>query len=375
MPMTDNNTVHPNLPVGNIVSIGTVLDSSDTLSRAVEALQNTPSRGILVLENGYYFGFLTDAEVARALATDPAMTAGEASAREVPVIPADTPCRDALRTLAEADLSALPVVARDGRLLGAISRAELLESLYRRRRPASIGGMATPLGVYLSDGTHRGGVGDFALILTGVFLFIGSLLSAAVALGVVFAWRRLGLAGIIPAPWIITSAFLLAFSAWFRLSRVAGYHAAEHQTVHAIERNEPLEPERVAMMPRPHPRCGTNLMVLFSVFMTMTAWMKIDLFVAVVIALAAYRFLGPWVQQNITTRPASRRQIENGISAGRQILDQYQQGTSWSSRSGWKRIWNMGLLQVSIGYMAPAYALPLLAESVPFVQSLARFLQ
>ncbi len=373
--MTDNNTIHPDLPVGNIVSIGTVLDSSDTLSRAVEALQNTPSRGVLVMHNGYYFGLLTDAEVARALATDPAMTAGEASAREVPVIPADTPCRDALRTLAEADLPALPVVARDGRLLGAISRAELLETLYRRRRPASIGGMATPLGVYLSDGIHRGGVGDLALILTGVFLFIGSLLSAAVALGVVFAWRRLGLAGIIPDPWIITPAFLLAFAAWFRLSRVAGYHAAEHQTVHAIERNEPLEPERVAMMPRPHPRCGTNLMVLFSVFMTLSAWMKIDPFVAGVISLAAYRFLGPWVQQNITTRPASRKQIENGISAGRQILDRYQRGTSWSSRSGWKRVWNMGLLQVAIGYMAPAYALPLLAENVRFVQSLARFLQ
>ena len=43
---------------------------------------------------------------------------------------------------------------------------------------------------------------------------------------------------------------LTLFLLLMRVSRLAGYHAAEHQTVHAMERNETLVPEIVCRMPR-----------------------------------------------------------------------------------------------------------------------------
>ena len=44
--------------------------------------------------------------------------------------------------------------------------------------------------------------------------------------------------------------------------RVFQYHGAEHMTIHALEHDEPLVPERVRKYPTAHPRCGTEFLVV-----------------------------------------------------------------------------------------------------------------
>jgi hypothetical protein len=234
-----------------------------------------------------------------------------------------------------------------------------LSAAMRALRPPLIGGMATPFGVYLTDGTRRAGVGDLALVSTGIFLgliqVLGSWLGYRASVSVMallgrlapeWSSRFLGTLPTMPHPVLYATLSLLLFALLFRLSWVTGYHAAEHQVVHAIEQGDDLRPEVVVAKPRVHPRCGTNLMAGFGIFMILERWAGPLAFVA---ALVSWRFFGSLLQQYVTTRPARGRELESGIFAGRQLLERYQGGIG-TYASGWRRVWNMGLLQVALGF-------------------------
>jgi uncharacterized protein YqhQ len=47
------------------------------------------------------------------------------------------------------------------------------------------------------------------------------------------------------------------------IRRVFQYHGAEHQTIHALEHDDPLVLERISAYPTAHPRCGTEFLVVF----------------------------------------------------------------------------------------------------------------
>jgi hypothetical protein len=363
------------MPVGFLAVVGTVLRPEDSLGHAVELLRDAPSGAVPVMEQYRVVGIVSDREIARGLASGPETAVSQVMIQPPRVARGDVPASEALDLLDGTEFPALAVVTADGRFLGVVGRSELLTALYRRRRPATVGGMATPLGVFLSDGTFRGGVGDFALMLTGVFLFAGSLAAAALSSGAARLAFQYKLYEFVPTTWISSLVFFVAFALWFRLSWVAGYHAAEHQTVHAIERNEPLTVESVGRMPRPHPRCGTNLVVLMVMFTTLVGFLRVDALMAGIFCLVTYKFFGYWVQKNVTTRPATKAQLEDGIRAGREVLERFQAGAPPARHAGFRRVWNMGILQVAIGDLVPFYAMTLLAPHVPFVGALVRSLQ
>ena len=62
----------------------------------------------------------------------------------------------------------MPVLDESNRYLGMISRADVLSALTGYIRPASVGGMATPLGVWLTDGVLNGGAPVIGLFLSGL---------------------------------------------------------------------------------------------------------------------------------------------------------------------------------------------------------------
>ena len=49
------------------------------------------------------------------------------------------------------------------------------------------------------------------------------------------------------------------------IRRVFGYHGAEHMTVHAQERGDPLELEHIRKYSTAHPRCGTAFLLVVMV--------------------------------------------------------------------------------------------------------------
>jgi uncharacterized protein YqhQ len=46
------------------------------------------------------------------------------------------------------------------------------------------------------------------------------------------------------------------------IRRVFQYHGAEHMTIHALEHNDPLTPEKIRQYPTAHHRCGTEFLVV-----------------------------------------------------------------------------------------------------------------
>lgn len=319
-------------------------------------------------------GIVTEASVIRALLDAPDGPA-RAQVREMPVssimiLPTRwaTPsmrASDVALLMDEAGTDVLPVVDAYFTFLGLVARSDLVRDLVRPFRPPTVGGMATPLGVYLTTGRVSGGAGSLALISTGIVMFSVNLLSI-----VLQEWvgRRLGTLTPLSALFdalpvtvrdtsgeVLTTVLQMAvFLILLRLSPIAGYHAAEHQVVHALERSEPLFVENVRAMPRVHPRCGTNLVAgVFLLLLIGTAlWPFLGYAgyaVSGVVALAYWRTLGGWMQQHLTTRPATDAQIESGIRAARQLLDEHNRAPYAAVRPH-VRLWRMGFLQILVGF-------------------------
>ncbi len=242
-----------------------------------------------------------------------------------------------------------------------VTRADALMAQAGKIPAPRIGGMATPLGVYLTTGVVRGGVGDLALVLSGMVMALMLWIAQTLVVFLAVSGYHLTHNGILHDIYLIlakdgfngsptlqilvstlTSALLIAvFMLFLRfMPKMAGYHAAEHQTVNAIEQGEQLTPEAVARMPRVHPRCGTNLwglvmliylaVAVLSLFLS-TPFGRQNLSLVVTLAIVAilgiaisWRTIGAWLQQHFTTRPASPPEIVSGIRAGEEVLYRHQ---------------------------------------------------
>ena len=188
------------------------------------------------------------------------------------------------------------VIDQNGKPLGILAPSDLYPKHVIQPRPPLVGGMATPFGVYLTTGSIRAGVGDLALMTTGMCMF--GLLLAGVFItmpisDLLLHWN-------VPAN--VTAAVeggfpYLIFLLGMRLLPLSGIHAAEHKVVHAIERGEELVPATVRRMPRVHPRCGTNLAVGASIFiglgtLTLISQEWLRLMIAGIATLALWRPIG-----------------------------------------------------------------------------------
>lgn len=361
------------------------LTPEDTLARAAVLLRSAPFDVLPVVEDGTLVGVLSRRTVADAVC---AVGEGAASPGEIGRLPLHDGLVSPVRPLlAEGSLreaaglpwgfDSLPVVEEDGRYVGMISRADVAGILCQAPRPPSIGGMATPLGVYLTTGTLSAGArGSLGLMLTGAVMASGFAFAAALATLLFLGIERV--TGIpiqasmqsVPVSGLhlnlfdiwrhLQGALLgLAFALFLRLSPLTGYHAAEHQVVHAVERDRVLTPESVAQMPRAHPRCGTRLaaiLVLLALFtpipfsnpiLPISDPTLMSVLAAVAILLW-WRRLGMWLQDYVTTKPASQKQLHSAISAAETLLAQYHR-VGPRRLTLWRRIWYMGILQVMAG--------------------------
>ena len=308
-----------------------------------------------------------------------------------PVIP-ETRLRDALEALSRSEAPTLPLVdPQTGRVLAVLSRPD----------PPRLGGIATPLGVYLHDGVSSGGAGFWGLFLTGVTMSGLILLAQGLAHGLAreSATHWIGLSRWEMHLPLGLQLWLSAISSWLplpfvflllRLLPMSGTHAAEHQVVHCVERSEWLVPECVRAMPRVHPRCGTNLFVGFTLFLlTFLAvfcaaqaggWPLLDAvslaaMLAAPVTLLFWRRIGGGIQQWFATRPATEAQIAGAIHAAEQVLDRRRQRMERGivARFGLgRRLWVMGIGQLVLGYFAVFGLLSLMEKLWP---GLARWVE
>jgi len=353
------------------------LRPTDSIGKAAESIRCSNVGAVPVIEDGRLLGMLTADSLADFLTVFPPERARDLDVSALALegaiaLPEGLSPAEALQFLQANQLERAVVLDDTDGLLGVITRAELLSPVCGRVRPPLIGGMATPFGVYLTGGGVRGGVGDLALMTTGMYL--GALNVAAMVLadwlGSPGGWLyRLPA----PAAWLSylsgpgqTAFTLVMFALMFKLSWfITGYHAAEHQVVHTIEAGDDLQPEIVRNQPRIHPRCGTNLVA--AVLIMSSFWYFRNslpdgegmVVLAMFTTLFLWRRVGGWLQQNVTTRPANPRQIQSGITAAKELMERYQKRPV-VRMTLMRRIWNMGLLQVMSGTLLVLGALSLL---------------
>lgn len=283
---------------------------------------------------------------------------------------------DAIQSLRRSPLLSVPIIDPEtGQVIAVLARPDALTPPI----PPRLGGMATPLGVYLTDGVSSGGAGFWGLFLTGVIMSLFALTAQAAVhgLSLLIAAHPAFLAVWFQLVPLDVRFWLAALTPWlplpfvFFLLRVAplsGTHAAEHQVVHCIERFAPLVPETVRSMPRVHPRCGTNLFTGFTLFLltfvsvfsttVQLGWQPVDsaslgAIIAAPLTLFGWRRTGSWVQRWFATRPATDKQIAGAIRAAEQVLSRRRARLERSGSPRFapiRRLWSMGLAQIILGY-------------------------
>jgi CBS domain-containing protein len=381
--------------IGHIARPARSLTPHTRIGVAIEVMRVTPHNVLpIVEETGIFAGWLTEATLVHALlaATEEGTTH---RLRHEPLLslvtqPPTTLLPDdsiatALDALSTHHVSALPVVNASGHYQGVAGHTDMVEDLIRPLQLPTIGGMATPLGVYLTNGNQSGGVGYVGLLLTGLLLFSLQLVVMAIVMPLTNALEHAAFFIHLPKPLreagegvLVTTLHAFLLLGLVRFSPMAGYHAAEHQVVHALERSEPLLPEIIKNMPRIHPRCGTNLVSgIFLLGLGETFQPLLGLYgypIFALIALLYWRHLGSWVQKNLTTRPAKPNEIESGIKAAQSLLQQDTRATSTQHLhpmlAPLLRLWCMGILQIASGFLTGVGVLWLLMHLFPALNHL-----
>ncbi|MCW5942943.1 MAG: DUF1385 domain-containing protein [Fimbriimonadaceae bacterium] len=340
-------------PVGRLAQPIVALNASDSIERAASRLSQSALPAIPVVEDGRYCGVFGQRAILARLGegTEPFLPIKEFVQVGV-TVPSTASGAAALREFDDRGTEFMVVLDGEGAVVGVLTPADLASPTVRQPRPRAIGGMATPFGVYLTNGSVRAGAGDLALMSTGALLFT-ILAGAAIATDLLVPWlsdRGLPEPAI---PYFVDLAPLVVFLVAMRAMPLAGIHAAEHQVVHAIERGERLVPAIVRRMPRVHPRCGTNFAVGISLFLALAGWTfvpepRLRLILAAAATLLLWRPVGGLFQYWVTTRPPSDKHLAMGIRSGEELLEilrtQADQRTTIP-----RRILASGMLQVMAG--------------------------
>jgi uncharacterized protein YqhQ len=155
---------------------------------------------------------------------------------------------------------------------------------------------------------------------------------------------------------LLFACFLLVL----RISPLSGYHGAEHMTVTAIERYGRVETTLVQQMPRAHSRCGTTLLAgLLPAFLIAAPLWTVhpELSALVVVAGWVVRYqVGYVLQQFLTTKRPTQRQLEAAVRAGRKILAT-QKDMPQVLQSPASRLWQRGFPQMAAGVLAGMWLL------------------
>lgn len=363
-------------PIGNLMRAVKIVAPEDTIGKAAELLRVSGLSELPVVNAGRIAGKVTEASVLSALtAGDPKVVAEEPVSsiltQSVVCVNPYVNVAQVAEIMGDQDLPAVPVVDEYGSYLGLAVRSDMTSALSLTIRPPSVAGMATPLGVHLTTGHLRAGAGDVGLFLTGVALMLMQFAAIGLIYGVAWLIDRAGILGpwslwaILHSPavlmtnWMDTVRNLMLalavpiFLVLMRVLPISGYHAAEHQVVHAIENGEPLTPANVLAMPRVHPRCGTNIIAAVALFFLVRQVVSDDIAILIfVFALVfAWRVIGSYFQYYVTTKPPTQKQLASGIKAGESLLEQYRKNPGYRV-TGFRRIWNTGMPQVMLGAAA-----------------------
>lgn len=341
------------MPVGALVGHQDPVQVGSSVRVAAQAMAESGMHAILVVDGTRLVGMLDEPSLLNAMAqgigpNEPVETVMD---HEPLVVQPHMTGAEALRVLNTTGRHAIAVADVMGNAVGIVTPSRLFHPPRTSYSPQIVGGLATPFGVYLTNGYVSGGAKGFALVAAGASLFFVFLLAAY---AVTAAGHLLNLdmahSSVLS---VMQGASTLLFLLGLRVSPLAGTHGAEHMVVHAIERGEELVPEVVRRMPRVHPRCGTNIAVgamLFLGVFSMDVGMDegLQLLLAMLTTLFLWKPLGSFAQYFFTTKPPTDAQLASGIRAGKELLAASARATRRHPHLG-QRLLSSGIFHVVAG--------------------------
>lgn len=282
-------------------------------------------------------------------------------------LPYDATLQEAALLFAGSGAILIPLIDKKGKYTGRCASLAMLERLKQGElRPSRIGGLATPLGVYMTSGFYTSGAGWKGLLATGVLFGVLSRLMELFSLGLFTLLVMLyppilllppGEQGILEGGLLVISVLAL-----IRITPIAGLHAAEHMTINAMEQGLKLSEPLVRTQPREHQRCGTNLVVFLtgiqvmalSVYFALDRMSALGLLLYVSfwlwIVLTFWKPAGLWLQRYFTTKNPTSTQLASGIKAGQGLLDQFN-ARPHGTPGFWRRLWGAGFLQMLAAFI------------------------
>ena len=275
--------------------------------------------------------------------------------------------KNAFDKFSRTEQSLIPIVDEHGRYTGqCASKTLLLRLIHGLLRPQRVGGLATPLGVYMTSGQYISGAGIKGLVVTG--LMFGLMTH-------ILSWVTLAASSMLIAvfPNIVNMHFveweiiqqglmLVSFLSLVRLTPISALHAAEHMTINAMENDLELDDETVRTQPREHARCGTNLMVLFTGIMLLIViypymlerlnWVGSTLYLlaAALLLSKVWYSSGLWLQRNFTTKDPSKAQLASGLRAGQELLDKFS-ADPHPNPTFLRKLWGSGMPIMLVSYL------------------------
>lgn len=361
-----------NTTIVNLIKYAPILSPEDNIRRAVGLIRVCESSSLLVVDYGQVIGTLSEESITAFLAKSEDYKAAlsepiwQLITPGVTLINSSASVKQAAEIFTSSGCDVLPVIDNSAAFIGVLYRRDLVGLMTRNLRPPTVAGMATPLGVYLTTGSQSGGAGSLGLFLTGAALMLMMAIASFSVDSMVNLASKLThmpFNHYLPSPTPTARFFIydivfyasVALTAGITLfllhiSPLAGFHAAEHMTVHAIEAGEELSSDIVRRMPRVHPRCGTNLLAAASIFLILTSKLSGQLAVlfAMMVVFLGWRTVGGWMQYYATTKTPSEKQLANGVAAGNELLDKYMANPN-QKVTGFGKVWSMGFLQTSAG--------------------------
>lgn len=257
---------------------------------------------------------------------------------------------DLLNNLDQMHIRVLPIIDDAGFYTGkCVTRKKLINFLAKKIKPRTISGVATPIGVYLSDGLHQVGAKNIGLILNGMvfasFFFVAEFLTAG-----------------IHNDFFASILKLFMFLIFFKIFPISQIHASEHKVINAIEKGLPLDVKTVQKQSRIHIRCGTNLLVLFlgiSIIFYITniivpkIWLlRFMISFLLLIGLFSYwKQIGQKIQKFFTTREPTDKQVENAIKVGEELLQVSKNELQDKDINLLTLIYTSGFLQIIISFL------------------------
>lgn len=295
---------------------------------------------------------------------------------QVPLLPENINISGAEALFKQAASGFLPVVDQKGRYTGRCASLTLLNRLkVGALRPPRVGGLATPLGVYMTSGFYASGAGWKGLIATGLLFGVFARFLEWIALALfsvlIMLYPPIQL---LPAgeQTILEGGLLLAsLMALIRLSPIAGLHAAEHMTINAIERDLPLTEPMIRTQSREHQRCGTNLVILLLGIQVLGltiyfGWNRMNVLGLLLysgfwlwLLTTFWKRAGLWMQRYFTTKEPSSAQLASGMKAGQELLDKFA-AKPHGMPSLSRRLWGAGLFQMMVSFMLSFWLIGLL---------------